>query len=200
MNPYDILQVTSQASDEEIKKKYRTLAQQNHPDKGGDAEKFKQINLAYSILSDSVRRKHFDTTGQYNINPGLNEEALTNLSRILNHFMNQINPELEDLIMVMKNDINREKKFLNEQITNCINAITKLERFLKKIKRKKEGENILKSFVQVQITSQENSIKSLNRNLEVCDKMLEILEDYEFGEIEWDLLINSISNQEAPAQ
>jgi len=192
MNPYDILETSPQASDEEIKKKFRILAQQFHPDRsGGNEEKFKQINLAYSILSDPVRRKHFDSTGQYNVNPSLREESINNLARLLNHFINEINPDLENLIVCMKNDIVREKNVLSTQISNCINAITKLEKFSKKIKRKKEGENILKSFVQAQITSQENNIKTLNKNLEVCDNMLEILEDYEFGELEWDLLINS---------
>jgi curved DNA-binding protein CbpA len=192
MNPYDILETSPQASDEEIKKKFRILAHQFHPDRsGGNEEKFKQINLAYSILSDPVRRKHFDSTGQYNVNPSLREESINNLARLLNHFINEINPDLENLIVCMKNDIVREKNVLSTQISNCINAITKLEKFSKKIKRKKEGENILKSFVQAQITSQENNIKTLNKNLEVCDNMLEILEDYEFGELEWDLLINS---------
>ena len=200
MNPYTILRVSPQATEEEIKISYRKLAQQNHPDKGGDAEMFKQINLAYSILSDPDRKKHFDATGQFNINPGLTEEALGNLSKVLNHFLNQINPELEDLIVCMKNDVNREKKFLNEQISLCIAAITKLEKFLRKIKRKKEGENVLKAFVQVQITAQENNIKSHNRNLEVCAKMLELLEDYEFNEEQWNMLVTSISTQEVPPQ
>ena len=84
MNPYDILEITPQASDEEIKKKFRTLAQRYHPDRvGGNEEKFKQINLAYSILSDPVRKKIFDSTGQYNVNPSLREEAINNLARLL---------------------------------------------------------------------------------------------------------------------
>jgi curved DNA-binding protein CbpA len=202
MNPYDILEITPQASDEEIKKKFRTLAQRYHPDRvGGNEEKFKQINLAYSILSDPVRRKHFDSTGQYNVNPSLREESINNLARLLNHFINQIDPDLENLIVCMKNDIHREKITLSTQISNCIFAITKLEKFLRKIKRKKDGENILKSFVANQIVSQENIINSHNRNLEVCDKMLEILEDYQYGDEEFEMLMNqAISNPEVQPQ
>jgi curved DNA-binding protein CbpA len=202
MNPYDILEITPQASDEEIKKKFRTLAQRYHPDRvGGNEEKFKQINLAYSILSDPVRKKLFDSTGQYNVNPSLREEAINNLARLLSHFINQIDPDLENLIVCMKNDIQREKITLSTQISNCISAITKLEKFLRKIKRKKDGENILKSFVANQIVSQENNINSHNRNLEVCDKMLEILEDYQYGEEEFEMLMNqAISNPEVHTQ
>ena len=202
MNPYTILEIIPQASDEEIKKKFRTLAQRFHPDRvGGDEEKFKQVNLAYAILSDPVRRKHFDSTGQYNINPNLREEAINNLASLLSHFINQIDPDLENLIICMKNDIRQGKNKLNTQIAGCISTITRLEKFLRKIKRKKDGENILKSFVASQITSQENSINSHNRGLEVCDKMLEILEDYQYGDEEFEMLMNqAISNPEVQPQ
>lgn len=199
MNPYTILEVSPQASDEEIKKKFRTLAQRYHPDRtGGDEEKFKQVNLAYSILSDPVRRKHFDTTGKYEMNPNLRDEAMNNLARIINIFMEQIDPELGNLVVSMKLDIEREKNYLREQISLCINSINKLEKFLNKIKRKKEGENILKGFIATQIKQKEDNIKNHNRVLEVCDKMLEILEDYEYGEGEFDMLINAmLATQEA---
>jgi curved DNA-binding protein CbpA len=202
MNPYTILEISPQASDEEIKKKFRVLAQRYHPDRvGGNEEKFKQVNLAYSILSDPVRRKQFDTTGQYNVNPSLREEAVNNLARLLTYFINEIDPDLENLIVCMKNDIQREKNVITTQISVCITKITKLEKFLKKIKRKKEGENILKAFVASQISTQENNINSLNRNLEVGDKMLEILEDYQYGDEEFEMLMNQvISNQEAQTQ
>jgi len=200
MNPYTILEITPQASDEEIKNKFRMMAQKYHPDKvGGDEEKFKQINLAYSILSDPVRKKHFDSTGQFNVNPSLREEAINKLAGLLCHFINEIDPELQDLIVCMKNDIHREKNVLANHISTCITSISKLEKFLNKIKRKKEGENILKAFVVNQIRSQENNINSHNRCLEVCDKMLELLEDYQFTDVDFEMLINdTISNLEIP--
>jgi len=202
MNPYTILEISPQASDEEIKKKFRVLAQRYHPDRvGGNEEKFKQVNLAYSILNDPVRKKHFDTTGQYNVNPSFREEAINNLAKLLTYFINEIDPDLENLIVCMKNDIQREKNTITTQISVCITKITKLEKFLKKIKRKKDGENILKAFVASQITSQENNINSLNRNLEVGDKMLEILEDYQYGDEEFEMLMNqTISTQEVQDQ
>lgn len=52
MNDYQTLGVKPGASDEEIKKAYRKAAIQNHPDKGGDPEKFKKINDAYNNLSN----------------------------------------------------------------------------------------------------------------------------------------------------
>ncbi len=61
---YHILGVAKTASDEEVKKAYRKLAHQFHPDKaGGDETKFKEINEAYQVLSDKVKRAQYDRFG-----------------------------------------------------------------------------------------------------------------------------------------
>ena len=51
MDPYLELEVSIDASDDEIKLQYRAMAMIHHPDKGGDEEKFKRIKEAYEILS-----------------------------------------------------------------------------------------------------------------------------------------------------
>ncbi len=60
---YKILGVAKNASADEIKRAYRRLAQQHHPDKGGNQEKFKEISEAYQILSDPQRRAQYDQYG-----------------------------------------------------------------------------------------------------------------------------------------
>ncbi len=62
---YDILGVARDASDQEIKKAYRTLAHKYHPDKaGGDEQKFKEVNEAYQVLSNKDKRAQYDRFGQ----------------------------------------------------------------------------------------------------------------------------------------
>lgn len=61
---YNILGVSKTASQDEIKKAYRKLAHQHHPDKtGGDDKKFKEINEAYQALSDEKKRAQYDQFG-----------------------------------------------------------------------------------------------------------------------------------------
>ena len=61
---YDILGVKKGASAEEVKRAYRKLAHQHHPDKkGGDEKKFKEINEAYQILGDEQKRTQYDRFG-----------------------------------------------------------------------------------------------------------------------------------------
>jgi len=64
-NYYDILGISKNASEEEIKKAFRKLAHKYHPDKGsGDEKKFKEINKAYQVLSDKEKRSQYDQFGQ----------------------------------------------------------------------------------------------------------------------------------------
>src|ERR1044072_6562927 len=64
---YEILSVARTASDEELKKAYRRLAVQHHPDRNpGDKaaeEKFKEINEGYQVLSDPQKRQAYDQFG-----------------------------------------------------------------------------------------------------------------------------------------
>ncbi|MFA6535854.1 MAG: molecular chaperone DnaJ [Candidatus Paceibacterota bacterium] len=62
---YEILGVDKKASKDDIKKAFRKLAHEHHPDKkGGNEAKFKEINEAYGVLSDDQKRAQYDTYGQ----------------------------------------------------------------------------------------------------------------------------------------
>ena len=63
MDYYDLLGVSRTASDKELHKAFKKKSMQHHPDRGGDAEKFKEINEAYSTLKDPNKRQMYDQFG-----------------------------------------------------------------------------------------------------------------------------------------
>lgn len=68
---YEVLGVPKGASADEIKKAFRRLAVQYHPDKeGGDEAKFKEINEAYEVLKDSSKRQRYDQFGHAGVGGG----------------------------------------------------------------------------------------------------------------------------------
>lgn len=68
---YEILGVSKTASQDEIKKAFRKLAHEHHPDKkGGNDAKFKEANEAYNVLSDEKKRAQYDQFGHAGANMG----------------------------------------------------------------------------------------------------------------------------------
>lgn len=60
---YEVLGVSKNASEDEIKTAFRKLAHKYHPDTGGDSQKFKEINEAYQILGNKEKRSQYDQFG-----------------------------------------------------------------------------------------------------------------------------------------
>jgi len=65
MNYYDVLGVSRTATADEIKRAYRKLASQHHPDKGGDTKRFQEIEEAYRTLGDEAKRAQYDNPNPF---------------------------------------------------------------------------------------------------------------------------------------
>jgi len=83
---YEVLGVTRNATDDDIRKAYRRLAREHHPDVNGDPaaeERFKEVAGAYEILSDPDKRARYDTFGSAN---GPSTAGFTDISDIFEMF------------------------------------------------------------------------------------------------------------------
>ena len=184
MNPYDELGVSVHATSEEIRQKYKTLAQIHHPDKGGDEETFKRIKFAYEILSDPIRRTEYDTTGKFGTDTSIKDEALHNLAQMLFSIIPNFNPEQDNLIQLMTNIVTELKQECTSNIDVCNNFVAHLNKIVARLKIKTDNENLLLGFVNTQIDMRKNEFATFTRRIQICDLQFEILKDYEYGLVE----------------
>ena len=188
---YDELELPKNCTSEEIKQKYRILAQLHHPDKGGDPQRFKRIKVAYEILSDPEKRAHYDSTGEHPDEVSIDTEVFNRISVMVTQYIHQINPEHDDLILIMKIDIRKAYDNTTNVIAEYNTLIQKLNIISNRIKLKKEGENLLKFFVEKRITQCQTELIHCQKLLLVFNKMLEVLEGYHYSQDEWRLLLES---------
>ncbi len=87
---YEILGIGKNASDDEIKKAYRKLAMQYHPDRNPDdknaEEKFKEATEAYEVLGDSQKRSKYDKFGHSGLKGGQDFHGFSDVNDIFSHF------------------------------------------------------------------------------------------------------------------
>src|SRR5919106_6279522 len=88
-NLYDVLGVSRDATQDDIRKAYRRLAREHHPDVNRDPEaerRFKEINLAYETLSDPAKRRQYDLFGGAGLTPDMFSVGFGDLSDIFEAF------------------------------------------------------------------------------------------------------------------
>lgn len=196
MNPYEILDIDKYATVEEIKTKYRQLASENHPDKGGDNEKFALINLAYDVLTDPIKRKGYDDEGILFTDSTTYKEAKEVLERLFNESINRLDPEKDNLVVMMQLQARTKKTHLEAQMEACLKAIDKLKRVDKKIKQKQKSENFILNFVENGMKNCEHDLKIIRQGLKIYDYVLIVLNNYHYSDYDWmEMLTNDIPSQ-----
>ena len=148
MDPYEILGVEKDATDAAIKSAYRKLARKAHPDNGGNAAAFIEINRAYTVLSDPEQRTLFDASGVIVEDDVFNDQqlVLTTLAMYLEHVLGDgaqrgQSPNERNIVKIMR-------KMLEDRIYEMDSTARGLKikrdeyrKLINRIKRKGEGEN-----------------------------------------------------------
>ena len=125
---YDVIGVSTDSAPDVIKKAYKKLLIKHHPDKGGSAEKFREIQEAYEILSDPEQRDIYDKYGEDGLKKGFygNEENVVK-KRKTPSLLYTIRVTLEDIYLgtTKSVEINREvlcKKCKGTGSKNCVDT------------------------------------------------------------------------------
>lgn len=188
MTLYEILGVGLSATKMQIKAAYKSLAQKQHPDKGGDPEKFAKIQHAYDVLKNDSSRKRYNLTGEDTVPNSQESQALATLvqfiSQAIDAHVNAMGFHNNRNTTLLKTVRDSLANTINQGTTAQTNEASKVESLnslLSKVTHK--GENLFNSSIQSKIEVSEHKLAEIKNQLEIVVAALAMLEGYTEEEV-----------------
>jgi len=174
MNPYEILGVEPTADKSEIEKTYRSKARKTHPDHGGDKDEFKQLALAYSILKDENKRKHFDETGS---TESENTEDSVFRQLIIQAFIRSDNP-IEVALKKVQSDIENIEKARETELAQAKTLEKRLAKFKKSNHPDSEDKELIIESIEASIIKHQQDAKGFDTPLNMLTRFKKRLSSF----------------------
>lgn len=178
MTHYQTLGVPKDASQSDIKKAYRKLSSQCHPDReGGDPKRMAEVNAAYEVLGDPARRKRYDETGESRPEqqgPTLEQQAYAALVDVFAQVLEmtghdpvrEVRESFQDAIRVAEKST-KEKQRDIEKLEKRRNVVTVTS-----------GENIFTMLIDSKIQAHRSAIARAGEQSKIAKEALKMLEAY----------------------
>lgn len=175
MSYYEDLQLSPNATQDEIKKAYLRLAKEHHPDKGGDPIEFHRIEKAYSILSNPMSKAKVDAGEE--VDEAMSDEklAIQNINSLMDNiiFSRVFMPEYSDLIVLIKQEINERTIHMRGDLENAEHDLGRVKIVMERL----NNSDFLKPYLKQTIHHIENRLEGLKHALRIQDVMLNLLEE-----------------------
>lgn len=180
LNPYEVLGVPADATPEQLKQARRKLARKHHPDLNQDnSEAMTAINVAYELLSDPQRRKHFDETGSVDQEPSVDELAAGILQQLFQAAMVQSG----NFMRHVHSNLSQGQQKVRADIMNFEKQLSNLERHKKHV-RCKGPVNVAQQLIESKIEQIQLTLKQTQKALAVGQAVEKLVAQYESTEVE----------------
>lgn len=177
---YKTLNVTEDASQADIKKAYKKLAMEHHPDRGGEKETFAKIAEAYVVLSDPKRRTQYDETGDTEF-IDIRHQAVQKLAEFfaawLTQFMAEPNRNMVDDV---RKGINQGLSEISVQLVTVRSKIQQAKKHIGNTKTNNDAANIFEGTVNQMIDGMQRQKEHLDSEHKIMEMTGDLLDDYEF--------------------
>jgi DnaJ-class molecular chaperone len=179
LNPYETLVVSKDASLSEIKKTYRKLSKQHHPDMGGSSEEMAKVARAYEILSDPEKRKRWDETGS-DKEPDIAGEVAVAFATMVDKIFFQPGVEMsaKRAIDTFSEVVEREYNSVNVQIEQQRGVLNRAKARIKKAPER----DLMGGMIDQNLLQLKNSEAANDKNRDVHREALKLIRSYVFRE------------------
>lgn len=187
-DPYKVLGVEKNATDEEIYHAYKKAARTAHPDGGGSTDEFDKIKQACLILLDPEKRRRFDQDGILDKNDPDNNTAVA-MQRITMFFVQSIQATLsapQNLQLNQLDLIQGANAFFDLEIQNCHKRIYEVERQIKQFEKvlkrlkTKNSVDVISNMLNHHASELKNGILAQRKEIEIYDEAKLIMKAYTF--------------------
>ena len=174
-NHYDTLGIKKDAPPEAVKRAYKRKASQAHPDKGGSDSAMADVNRAFEVLGDPVRRLKYDQVGDDTPERPQEEEA----RELLMHTLSQaLANGAESLVNRARIDLAAMRGKMTSNRAEGAMAARNLQKRRSRI-RAKSGQNLVHALIDQQVAQIEAQLVHLDRGISVATAAIAMLDNYE---------------------
>ena len=176
---YATLGVGEDATQEEIKAAYKSQAQRKHPDKGGSAEEFKQLQEANNILSNEGQRARYDNGEEVSQREAtMAEKTRSQLAALFEAHVQQADDHV-DLIQSIRTSLEAGIFKMQQEIAKADQFIKQMNHVPARVKYKGEGTDMFHAFTSAKIAKATENKRSIEGSLEVMEATKPLLDEYE---------------------
>ncbi|WP_434734481.1 J domain-containing protein (plasmid) [Rhizobium sp. YTUHZ044] len=178
-DPYDILGVERDADGAKLKAAYRRLAKVAHPDSGGDTEAFDNLQKAYALLLDPVRRKVYDDTG-YDVEfaDAAELQALVMIEKLVTDaVLDERAPGSFDPVAVMQESLSEELRKARFSKSELERHASRVGLHLERLE-KQSGRDVLAHMFRARIEAISKAVAETEAKIKAAERAADMLSGY----------------------